>query len=127
MKSSDQSLENVRVRVREFAAAREWDQFHTPKNLAMALTGEVGELVAEMQWLTDAEILAAARDSSTGAGARIANELADVLLYLVRLSDVCGIDLVSVAHAKIDLNAKKYPVELARGSARKYTELGPDH
>ncbi|MFC4631309.1 nucleotide pyrophosphohydrolase [Promicromonospora alba] len=126
MDPTEHNLESISKRARAFAAERDWDQFHSPKNLAMALAGEVGELVAEMQWLSNEEILEATLQR-TRPGERIAHEMADVLLYLVRLADVCDIDLVSVAHAKIDLNAQKYPVELARGSARKYTELGPDH
>lgn len=119
-------MESVRARLRAFADERDWQQFHTPKNLAMALTGEVGELVAEMQWMTDVEVLTATQDQSSGAGERIRQEMADVLLYLVRLADVCGVDLLSAAQAKIALNERKYPANLARGNARKYTELATD-
>ncbi|MCP2259421.1 MazG nucleotide pyrophosphohydrolase domain-containing protein [Streptoalloteichus tenebrarius] len=115
------SYEELAGRLGEFAAAREWERFHTPKNLAMALAGEAGELVAELQWLTDEEIRAALAEGPLRD--RLADEAADVLLYLVRLCSVCDIDLVAAAHAKIARNERRYPVELARGNARKHTEL----
>ncbi|MEV5544400.1 nucleotide pyrophosphohydrolase [Saccharopolyspora shandongensis] len=118
------SLDDMRDQLRGFAAAREWEQFHTPKNLAMALTGEVGELVAELQWLGDAEI-----DAQLEGGTlrdRLSDEVADVMLYLLRFSDVCGIDLVAAAAAKVERNEQRYPADLARGTAAKYTELGRD-
>jgi NTP pyrophosphatase (non-canonical NTP hydrolase) len=123
MSSTDRDLESVRARLHTFVDERDWHQFHTPKNLAMALAGEVGELLAELQWLTDAEILTFTQQEGGGPGERINHEIADVLLCLVRLADVCGVDLISAAHAKIALNETKYPADLARGNARKYTEL----
>jgi dCTP diphosphatase len=114
-------LGEIRSRLREFSAAREWEQFHTPKNLAMALAGEAGELIAELQWLSDTEI---ARQLSDGElRKRLADETADVLLYLVRLADVCGIDLVEAAHSKVTRNESRYPEHFARGVATKYNEL----
>ncbi|NRQ35662.1 nucleotide pyrophosphohydrolase [Nonomuraea sp. NN258] len=101
--------------MREFARARDWEQFHTPKNLAMALAGEVGELVAEFQWLTADESRRPAPDEL----ARIRGELADVTLYLVRLADVLGVDLVEAAHDKLDENEQRYAADRYRGSARK--------
>ncbi|WP_073479484.1 nucleotide pyrophosphohydrolase [Streptoalloteichus hindustanus] len=119
------SFEELVGRLEEFAAAREWGQFHTPKNLAMAVAGEVGELVAELQWLRGEEIAKGLADGRLRE--RLADEAADVLLYLARLCSVCGIDLVAAGHAKIDRNQSRYPVELARGNARKHTELaGPE-
>jgi NTP pyrophosphatase (non-canonical NTP hydrolase) len=112
-------LERLAVRQREFARVRDWEQFHTPKNLAMALAGEVGELVAEFQWLTPGE--SAAPDPETMA--RIRSELADVTLYLVRLADVMGVDLVEAAHAKLDESARRYHPDRYRGSARKAPPL----
>ncbi|MBP2473962.1 NTP pyrophosphatase (non-canonical NTP hydrolase) [Crossiella equi] len=100
-------FEDLVPRLREFAAAREWEPFHTPRNLAMALSGEVGELVAELQWLSDAEIGAQLPEGALRA--RVADEVADVLLYLVRFADVCGLDLAEVAHAKIDRNEHRFP------------------
>ncbi len=112
------SLGSLTERLRQFAAERDWDRFHTPKNLAMALTGEAGELAAEFQWLTEAESGALEPDRLE----RVRQEAGDVLLYLVRLADRAGFDLVAAAHAKIDLNARRYPAGQVRGSARKYTE-----
>nr|WP_206066752.1 nucleotide pyrophosphohydrolase [Nonomuraea sp. FMUSA5-5] len=103
------------ARLREFARVREWEQFHTPKNLAMALAGEVGELVAEFQWLTADE----SRDPDPETLARMRTELGDVTLYLVRLADVLGVDLLEAARAKLDDNDRRYDAELYRGSARK--------
>ena len=110
--------------LRGFASAREWEQFHTPKNLAMALAGEVGELLAEIQWLTEEQIaLQMTQDPLRG---RVADEIADVLMYLVRFADVCGIDPMSAAWEKIERNEVRYPVDKARGNARKYTDLADE-
>ena len=113
------SLESVRDHLREFAAARDWNQFHSPKNLTIALSVEAGELLEQFQWLTDQESAALADDKLE----KIEAEMADVLLYLIRLADVLDVDLLTAANAKIDENEKKYPVEKSRGSAKKYTEL----
>jgi dCTP diphosphatase len=113
------SLESVRDRLREFAAARDWNQFHSPKNLAIALSVEAGELLEQFQWLTDQESAALADDKLE----KIEAEMADVLLYLIRLADVLDVDLLTASNTKVDENAKKYPVEKSRGSAKKYTEL----
>jgi dCTP diphosphatase len=112
------SLTSLTERLRRFAAERDWDRFHTPKNLAMALTGEAGELAAEFQWLTEAE----SRALDPERLERVRQEAGDVLLYLARLADQAGFDLVAAAHAKIDLNAQRYPADRVRGSARKYSE-----
>ena len=111
-------LAALRDRLRAFAQARDWDQFHSPKNLAMALVAEAGELVEHFQWLTEAQSAALAADRK----AAIADELADVLLYLVRLADKLDVDLAAAAHAKIARNEAKYPAALVKGSARKYSE-----
>ena len=112
-------LGDLRTRLRAFAAAREWERFHTPKNLVMALAAESGELLEVFQWMTEAQSRALAPAERAAA----AEEMADVLLYLVRLADELGIDLVDAANRKLALNAEKYPVDKARGSSRKYTEL----
>jgi len=112
------SLDELAGRLREFAAARDWEQFHTPKNLAMALVAEAGELAAEFQWLTAAQSAAPAPQQLQ----RIQAEAADVLIYLVRLADRLGFDLQAAAAAKIDANERRYPADQVRGSARKYTE-----
>jgi dCTP diphosphatase len=116
---SEDRLLRLRDALRAFADEREWSQFHTPKNLAMALTGEVGELVEHFQWLTAEQ--SAALDDSTRE--EVALEMADVLLYLVRLADTLDIDLGEAAMRKIALNAARYPAERARGSAKKYDKL----
>ena len=111
-------LSELTQRLRDFAAERDWDQFHSPKNLAMALVAEAGELAAEFQWLTEAQSRAPEAPQLT----RIQAECADVLNYLLRLSDKLGIDLIAAAHAKIDANARRYPAEKVRGSSKKYSE-----
>jgi dCTP diphosphatase len=114
-----QRFEDLRQRLAEFAAERDWDTYHSPKNLAMALAAEAGELLEHFQWLTETQSTALPDDAREA----VALELADIQLYLVRLADKLGVDLVESAHRKIDLNAGKYPAEKARGNARKYTEL----
>jgi NTP pyrophosphatase (non-canonical NTP hydrolase) len=111
------TLDELAVRLREFATAREWEQFHTPKNLAMALAGEVGELLAELQWLTPED--AARVMDDPGAATRMRSELADVTIYLVRLADLLGVDLVEAARAKLAESERRYDVENYRGSSRK--------
>lgn len=106
---------------REFASERDWEQFHTPKNLAMALAGEAGELLEIFQWLTPEQ---AARVADTARGKEaVEHELADVLAYTIRLADVLGIDLSRALWDKLRLNGQKYPAAQARGHARKYSEL----
>ncbi|MEX0958372.1 MAG: nucleotide pyrophosphohydrolase [Burkholderiales bacterium] len=113
------SLEALRVKLAQFVAERDWDQFHSPKNLAMALIGEAGELVEHFQWLTEEQSLSLAED----VRAEVALEIADVLMFLVRLSDKLGIDPLAAAERKLALNARKYPVEKSRGKATKYDKL----
>lgn len=113
------SLETLRDELRQFAAERDWNQFHSPKNLAIALSVEAAELLEHFQWMpeTDSAALVA------GQKDKIREEVADVLLYLIRLADKLEIDLPAAASDKIRVNAEKYPVEKARGSSKKYTEL----
>jgi dCTP diphosphatase len=113
------SIESLRLKLAQFAAERDWDRFHNPKNLAMALAGEVGELVEHFQWLTFDE----AQSLPPQTREDVALEAADVLLYLVRLCDKAGIDLAAAAHRKLAINAQKYPADKARGSAAKYDKL----
>ncbi|MEV4641713.1 nucleotide pyrophosphohydrolase [Actinoplanes sp. NPDC049548] len=110
------NLDDLRDQVRAFAVERDWQQFHTPKNLAMALAGEVGELLAEMQWLT-AEQSTAVMHSDDGA--RVRAEIGDVMIYLVRLADVLDIDLIGAARDKLAESARRYPAAEVRGSAAK--------
>ena len=119
MTASNDSLENLRARLDAFASERDWNQFHNPKNLAMALAGEVGELLEHFQWLTleqSANLPPATRN-------KVALECADVLLYLIRLADKLDIDLAATAEKKLKLNAIKYPVKKSRGKATKYDKL----
>ncbi len=115
---SDPLLE-LRAALRVFAAERDWDQFHSPRNLATALAVEAAELLEPFQWRSDEQ--AASLTPETRAA--VEQEMADVLLYLVRLADKLDVDLVAAARAKIVKNGEKYPVEKARGSSRKYTEI----
>jgi dCTP diphosphatase len=112
-------MEKLREQLREFAAARDWDQFHSPKNLAMALSVEAAELLETFQWLTEEQ----SRRLDPKAQAAVRSEIADVLLYLIRLGDQLGIDPVAAAQRKLVENAQKYPVEKSRGNRKKYTEL----
>ena len=112
-------LEALREQLRNFARERDWEQFHSPKNLAMALAVESAELLELFQWLTEAQ--SASLDTATRA--RADEEIADVLLYLVRLADRLGIDPLAAAERKLAANARKYPADKARGNARKYDEL----
>ena len=112
-------MEKLRDQMREFARLRDWDQFHSPKNLAMALSVEVAELVENFQWLTEEQ----SRRLDPKAHAAVRSEIADVLLYLVRLGDQLGIDPVAAAQRKLVENAQKYPVEKSRGNRKKYNEL----
>jgi len=118
MKTPDR-LETLRARIAAFAAERDWDQFHNPKNLAMALAGEAGEVLEHFQWLTPEE----AAHLPPATRAEVALECADVLLFLLRLADKLDIDLAAAAEKKLALNAKKYPVAKARGRATKYNKL----
>ncbi|PGH44967.1 nucleotide pyrophosphohydrolase [Micromonospora sp. WMMA1996] len=110
-------MDDLTAQVREFAEERDWQQFHTPKNLVMALAGEVGELVAEFQWLTPEQANAVMGDPE--AEARVRAEVGDVMIYLTRLADVLGIDLREAAVTKLAEVAIRYPVDEVRGSATK--------
>ncbi|NJC12675.1 NTP pyrophosphatase (non-canonical NTP hydrolase) [Micromonospora profundi] len=110
-------MDELTSRVRAFAEERDWQQFHTPKNLAMALAGEVGELIAEFQWLTPEQ--SAVVMSDPNAGSRVKAEMGDVMIYLTRLADVLGVDLIEAALTKLEDSARRYPVDQARGSAVK--------
>ncbi len=112
-------FDNLRSQVAQFAAERDWDQFHNPKNLAMALIAEAGELVEHFQWLT----LEQASNLNAETKAEIALEIADVLLFLVRLADKLEINPIAAAETKLQLNAKKYPIEKSKGLATKYNKL----
>ena len=114
-------LDGLTAELRRFADERDWGQFHTPKNLVMALVGEVGELIEHFQWLTPEESLEVTTDEASAG--RVAEELADVFIYLVRLADVLGVDLLAAARTKLEANARRYPAEQVRGSADKAPPL----
>ena len=106
-------------KVRRFAEERDWAQFHSPKNLSMALAVECAELMEHFQWLTESQ----SRKLGSKKLREVAKELADVQIYLIRLSQALSIDLMSASRKKLVDNARKYPVSKVRGSAKKYTEL----
>ena len=112
-------LDGLRMQLRDFASARDWDQFHSPKNLAMALSAEAGELLEVFQWLDEAQ----SKRLDPKARSAAADEIADVLLYLVRLADKLGLDPIAEAKRKMGENERRYPIDKARGSSRKSTEL----
>jgi NTP pyrophosphatase (non-canonical NTP hydrolase) len=113
-------IEALTAALRQFADERDWAQFHTPKNLVMALVGEVGELIEHFQWLTPEESAAVMNDETSS------RQLADVFIYLLRLSDILGVDLLEAARAKLEANARRYPADRVRGSADKAPPLEGD-
>ena len=112
-------LDALRDRLRAFVAERDWDQFHNPKNLAMALVAEAAELVEHFQWLTPEQ----SERLEAQARAEVELEIADVLLFLLRLCDRLDVDPIEAAQRKLVLNAAKYPADKARGKATKYDKL----
>jgi len=114
-----ETLDQLKTRLREFAVARDWEQFHSPKNLAMALIVEAAELVEHFQWLTEEQSASLPPDKH----AEVEQELADIQIYLIRLADRLNVDLERAVDAKIALNEQRYPADKVRGSAKKYTEF----
>jgi NTP pyrophosphatase (non-canonical NTP hydrolase) len=116
--SHTDSLEQLRIRLARFAADRDWDQFHSPKNLSMALIGEAAELVEHFQWLTEQQ------STSLDAGKRVAvaEELADILIYLIRSADKLDVDIIEATWKKIAKNEQRYPAKQVRGDARRASE-----
>ena len=114
----DPTIESLTRSLREFAAQREWEPFHSPKNLASALAVEAAELLEHFQWLTEEQ----SRQLPPEQLAAVGHEAADVLLYLLQLADKLGIDLAAAARDKIEINARKYPAHEVRGSSRKFTD-----
>ena len=111
-------FENIKNKLRTFANDRDWDQFHSPKNLAMALSVEVAELVEHFQWLTEES----SKNLKANTLDEVADEIADVQLYLIRLADKLGVDIPKAVEQKIKKNEEKYPTYKVRGSSKKYTE-----
>lgn len=114
----NEDLSRLRDQLREFASERDWDQFHSPKNLAMALIVEAAELVEHFQWLTEEQ----SRQIIDSKRSEIEDEIADIYIYLIRLADKLGIDLSLATKNKIKKNQQKYPADKVKGSARKYTD-----
>jgi NTP pyrophosphatase (non-canonical NTP hydrolase) len=119
MPKTPDSIQSLSTQLARFAAARDWDQFHNPKNLAMALAGEAGEVLEHFQWLTPEQ----AADLPAATRAEVALECADVLLFLLRLADKLDFDLIEAARKKMKINARRYPVAKARGRATKYNRF----
>jgi NTP pyrophosphatase (non-canonical NTP hydrolase) len=115
-------IDKLRITLREFATERDWDQFHSPKNLSMALSVEAAELLEHFQWLTEEQ----SRSLPPEVCAQVAREIADVQIYLVRLADKLDIDIDTAVSAKMEINRLKYPAERVKGSAAKYTEYESD-
>ncbi|TWT21313.1 nucleotide pyrophosphohydrolase [Luteimonas marina] len=112
-------IEALQEKLREFASARDWSQFHSPRNLAASLSIEAAEVLEHFQWLTDEQ----SRQISDEKRAAVSTELADVFLYLVQLADSLQVDLLAASTAKIEENGRKYPVDRSRGVTTKYTDL----
>jgi len=115
---SDQNIQDLSRRLAEFARARDWEQFHSPKNLAMALAGETGELLEHFQWLTEAQ--SAKLDANKREA--VALELADIFIYLLRLGERLDVDILDAAYRKMAINESRYPAEKVRGDARRADE-----
>ena len=111
-------IDQIKHQLREFAEARDWDQFHSPKNLASAISVEAAELLEIFQWLTEES----SRTLDVNTRQKVEQEIADVFLYLIRLADKLDIDVMAAATRKINLNGAKYPVQLSKGNAKNYTE-----
>jgi len=116
---SNVDLYTLKHRLRDFADTREWNQFHSPKNLSMAVSAEASEIIEHFQWLTEEQ----SRNLPQNKLDEVATELADTQLYLIRLADKLDIDLLDAAQDKIEINEQKYPVDKAKGNAKKYTEF----
>jgi NTP pyrophosphatase (non-canonical NTP hydrolase) len=112
-------LETMRMALSEFAKEREWEQFHSLRNLVLALVGEVGELAAELQWLSDEQVATALLNSQKREA--VGSELADILAYLIRIADIADFDLESELMKKLTINESRYPVDKSKGSSAKYT------
>ncbi len=115
---SEPAIEELKQKLKEFAQLRDWEQFHSPKNLSMALSVEASELLEHFQWMTEEQ----STDLSPQRQAAVAFELADIFIFLLRLSDQLNIDLMEVTKRKMEINDKRYPVEKVKGSSKKYNE-----
>ncbi|MGM0595021.1 MAG: nucleotide pyrophosphohydrolase [Pseudomonadota bacterium] len=116
------SLEQLRRRLRSFARERDWEQFHSPKNLSMALIAEAAELVEHFQWLSEEQSHTLPPEKLE----EVRLELADIQIFLIRIADQLGVDLVRAAQDKTDINEKRFPVSQVRGIAARGREINPD-
>ncbi len=112
-------MNDLMKRIRDFIKERDWEEFHSPKNLSMALSAEASEIIEHFQWLTEEQ----SKNLPQNKLDEVATELADTLIYLIRLADKLDIDLLTAARNKIEINEQKYPVDKAKGNAKKYTEF----
>lgn len=112
------AIEKLQLKLRDFADERDWAQFHSPKNLSMALSVEAAELLEHFQWLSEEESQTLSKDKLD----QVKEEIADILLYLLRIADKLDIDLIEAAESKLGINGEKYPADKVKGSARKYSE-----
>jgi len=119
---TEDSLQRLSDRLRDFARERDWEQFHSPKNLAMALIAEAAELVEHFQWLSEEQSYQLPPDKKR----EVAMELADILIFLLRCAERLGIDPVAAAWQKIEINERRYPAKKVRGDARRASEYGED-
>ncbi len=117
------SLENLRQQLAEFARVRDWDQFHSPKNLSMALIAEAAELVEHFQWLSEEQ----SRTINDEKKQAVGHELADILIFLIRTADKLNIDIIQAANEKIKINESRYPVERVHGKAKRASEYNDHH
>lgn len=115
---AEPALEELKLKLRKFAQVRDWEQFHSPKNLSMALSVEASELVEHFQWMTEQQ----STELDPKRHAAVAFELADIFIFLLRLSDQLNVDLLEITKRKMELNEKRYPVDLVKGSSKKYNE-----
>ncbi|MBD3670107.1 MAG: nucleotide pyrophosphohydrolase [Gammaproteobacteria bacterium] len=114
----DDYINDLKLRLRQFAREREWEQFHAPKNLSMALSVEASELLEHFQWLSEQQSCELPADKLS----EVSHEMADVFIYLIRLADTLDVDILKAVEEKIVLNASKYPADKVRGSSKKYNE-----
>lgn len=121
-KKSEQSLPHLSNQLLKFAQTRDWEQFHSPKNISMALAGEVGELLEHFQWLTEAQ----SQHLSAEKKEAVALEMADILIYLLRLGERLDIDVLDAAYRKTAINERRYPADRVKGDARRADEYKDD-
>ena len=113
-------VDQLKETLSHFSKVREWEKFHSPKNLSMAIAGEAGELLEIFQWLTESESLHVKNEAAVKE--KVSHELADIILYIIRMADQLNINLNEAILNKIEINNNKYPVSLVKGSAKKYIE-----